>query len=113
MEERLFLPPIHPTYFYIDTFKVDVEIDLEDFREDLESLTNIAIFLRMSQEVISKGYDRRAEPLIDYSQSQILTLYGHIDTLYSIQRKKQLAEEKEAKRIEKELTKITRAQKKQ
>ena len=79
----------------------------------MESLTNIAIFLRMLQEVISRA-NTRAKPLIHYSQSQILTLDGHVNTLHTIQQKKeQLAQEKEAKRIEKELTKIAKVQEKQ
>ena len=77
---------------------------------DLESLTTITNFLRMPQEVIPR-VNTRTEPLIDYNQNQILTLDGHVDTLHNNQqRKEELTQEKEAKKILRELITKRRAQ---
>ena len=59
----------------------------------------------MPQEVVTIKKSR-AEPFIDYFQSQIITLAQYMDTLYSIAaKKKKIIEEREAKKVERELTK--------
>ena len=89
-EDGLPLPPTQPTHYYVDSLEGDAEIDVdveeEDIQEDLEAPTNIGTFLKMSQEMISK-VNTRAESIIDYSQSQILTSDGHVDTLYNKEKK--------------------------
>ena len=117
MEEGLPPTPTHATHFYVDSLEAHTEIDvgLEDdnIEERLESPTTITTFLRMPQVVVPRP-NTRAEPLVDYSQSQIITSDEHVDNFYSIQqRKEEIAQEKEAKRVERELTKVVRAQQRQ
>ena len=70
-------------------------------------------FLKIPQEVVTTRR-LRAKSLMDYSQSQNLTSNEHVDTLYTIaQKRKQLAQEKETRRIEKELIKYARTTEKQ
>ena len=89
---------------------MDDEDVLESDKNEKEPSTqdNISRFLSLPQEVfISRT---RAKPIIDYSQSQILISAKHMDTLHSIVKNKdQLAQEKEAKRIERKLIKHERA----
>ena len=115
MEEGLPPAPTHATH--VDSLETHAEIDVglrdDDIEERLESPTTITTFLRMPQVVVSR-LSTRIEPLVDYSQSQILTSDEHVDNLYSIQqRKEEIAQEKEAKRVERELTKVARAQQRQ
>ena len=118
MDKGLPQPPTNPSHFYVDSLDVEIELDVEGVQDEdievhMESPRNIATFLRMPQKEIPRA-TTRVEPLIDYSQSQILTSDGHVDNLHTIQqRKDQLAQEKEVKRIEKELTKSARAKEKQ
>ena len=52
----------------------------------------------------------RAEALVDYSQSHILTSNEHVDKLHTIlEKKEQIAQEKEKRRMEKEFIKHARA----
>ena len=116
-EEGLPLPPIHAIHFHVDSLEADAEIDVgledDDIEERLESPTTITTFLRMPQEVVPRP-NTKAKSLVDYSQSQIITSDEHVDNLYSIQqRKEEIALEKEAKRVERELTKVARAQERQ
>ena len=91
MEEGLPPIPTHATHFYVDSLEAHVEIDVplenDDIEERLESPTNITTFLRMPQVVLSRP-NTRVEPLVDYSQSQIITSDEYVDNLYSIQQKK-------------------------
>ena len=117
MEEDLPPTPTHATHFYVDSLETHAEIDVgledDDIEERLESPTTITTFLRMPQVVVSR-HNTRAEPLVDYSQNQIITSDEHIENLYSIQqRKEEIAQGKESKKVERELTKVAKAQQRQ
>ena len=53
---------------------------------------------RPVQLIRTDGHVDNPEPFTDYSQSQILTLAKHMDTLYSIAEKKQLGLKKKQKK---------------
>ena len=76
MEEGLPPTPTHATHFYVDSLEAHAEIDVgledDDIEERLETPTTIITFLRMPQVVVSRP-NKRVEPLVDYSQSQIIT----------------------------------------
>ena len=84
MEEGLPPTPTHAIHFYVDSLEAHAEIDVpledDDIEERLESPTNITTFLRMPEVVVSRP-NTKAEPLVDYSQSQILTSDEHVDNL--------------------------------
>ena len=89
MENGLPPPPTNSTHFFVDSLDAKIELDVEgvedeDIEVHMELLRNIATFLRMPQEIIPRA-NSRAEPLIDYSQSQILTSDGRVDNLHTIQ----------------------------
>ena len=93
----------------MDSVQEDVLGDDKDEEESPSTHDNISNFLRMFQEVVTIKKSR-AEPFIDYSQSQIITSIQHVDTLYSIAAKKEkIAEKREAKKVERELIKQARA----
>ena len=117
MEEGLPPTPTHAIQFYVDSLEAHAETDIpledDDIEERLESPTNIITFLTMPEVVVSRP-NTRAEPLVDYSQSQIITSDEYVDNFYGIQqKKKKIAQEKEAKRVERELTKVAKAQQRQ
>ena len=105
MGEDIAPPSPHVTYYYVDSIEEDVLGDNEDEEESPSTHDNISNFLRMPQEVVTIKKSR-VEPFINYSQSQIVTLAQHVDTLHSIAAKKEkIVEEREAKKVERELTK--------
>ena len=109
MGEDIALPSPHATYYYVNSVQEDVLGDDEDEEESPSLHDNIFNFLRMPQEVVTIKKSR-AEPFIDYSQSQIVTSAQHVDTLHSITTKKEkIAEESETKKMERKLTKQARA----
>ena len=109
MEEDISPPSPHATHYYMDSVQEDVFGDDEDEKESPSTHDNISNFLRMLQEVVTIKKSR-TKPFIDYSQSQIVTSAQHVDTLHSIAaKKKKIAKEREAKKVEKELTKQARA----
>ena len=114
MEEGLPSPPSNPIHFYVDNEDVD---DLQE--EELGSQDppptqpNISTFLRLPQQDVPT-HRSILEPLVDYSQSQILTSNDHVSTLESIAQKKiEVARERERKKIEKEYNKSARELEKQ
>ena len=112
MGEDIVPPSQHATYYYVDSMQEDVFGDDKDEEENPSIHDNISNFLRMPQEVVTIK-KARAEPFIDYSQSQILTSAQHVDALHNIAAKKEkIAEEREAKKVEREFTKEARAAKK-
>ena len=88
MEEGLPSPSSNPIHFYMDNENVD---DLQE--EELSSQDppptqpNISTFLRLPQQDVPT-HRSTLEPLVDYSQSQILTSNDHVSTLESIAQKK-------------------------
>ena len=110
------------THYYVDveasssqeqSYLVDVDGE-EDLQKPLapEDPTNINQFLRLPQEPPSRS-NARHEPLVDYSQSHVLTSNKHVETLKRISRNKEtIAKEKAEKAKTKEATKRKRAQEK-
>ena len=88
MEEGLPSPPSNPIHFYVDHKDVD---DLQE--EELGSQDppprqhNISTFLRLPQQDVPT-HRSTLKPLVDYSQSQILTSNDHVSTLETIAQKK-------------------------
>ena len=72
MEEGIPPPSPNATDYYVDSIEENGIGDDEDTEEDLSIHNNISNFLRMPQEVVTIK-EPRLEPLIDYSQSHILT----------------------------------------
>ena len=102
MEKDLPFPT--PFTFYVDNEDED-ELQEELSQGEPPTKCNISTFLRLPQKVVSR-HRPTYKPLKDYSQSQILTLHAHVETLQTIaQRKEDVAIEKERKKLEKELTK--------
>ena len=107
IEEGIPFPPSNATHFFVNN--EEEEVGEEDIVEDSPPTHNITNLLRLPQELPSRGRSN-FEPLVDYSQSQVITSNLHLESLYDIQEKKKApAREKEAIRIERELTKNTRA----
>ena len=90
-------PSPNATHYYVDSVQEDVLGDDEDEEESPSTHDNISNFLRMPQEVVTIKKSR-AEPFIDYSQSQIVTSAQHVDTLHSIATKKRKLHKKEKQR---------------
>ena len=87
--------------------------DDEDVELEPSTQKNISYFSKMPQEVVTTKKSR-AKPLVDYSQSQILTSREHVEALHKIaQKKEELAQGRKAKKVERELTKHARAAEKQ
>ena len=105
--EGILPPPSNPTHFYVDNEDEDDMIE-ELFQEEQPTHHNISTFLRLPQEKVARERPI-CEPLIDYSQSQIVTSDAYVETIENIaQKKKKDATKKETKRLEKEQTKQTK-----
>ena len=112
IEEGLPSPLSNPTHFYVEN---EDESDLveELSQEEPPSYHNISTFFRLPQEIDTRNRVI-CEPLVDYTQSQILTSNVYLETLQNIAHKKEeITIEKERKRLEKELTKEKREAKRQ
>ena len=105
------IPPSSPNaiHYYVNSMEDEDGLDIDEDVEEPYTQNNISNFLRLPQEVVTtRRY--RAEPLVDYSQSQILTLVEHVNILHnSAEKKDQLLQEKDARRVERKFTKHTRA----
>ena len=111
MEEGIPPPPSHVTHLFVDNEEDGHDIALS--QEEPPVHGNISTFLKLPQGIL---VTRRAtyEPLVNYSQFQIITSDSHVETLHKIaKRKEQLAKEKEAKILERKLTKVAGAAEKQ
>ena len=110
MEEGIPPPPSNPTHFFVDA-EIEEGAEDVDLSQDPPIVANISTFLRLPQQVNTRT-KARFEPMVNYSQSQILTTNEHVQTLEAIaQKKEEVAIEKERRRVEKELTKTMRATK--
>ena len=116
LEEGLPSPPSNPIHFYVDNEDVD---DLQE--EELGSQDppptqhNISTFLRLPQQDVPT-HRYTLEPLVDYSQSQILTSNDHVNTLETIAQKKRTCKgkgkEKDRKGAKQECKRIGETKKK-
>ena len=100
IEEGLPPPPTNPTHFYVDNEEEEHQEEHQEelSQEDAPTHNHISTCLRLPQE--NQPRQRVAcEPIVDYSQSQILTNDSHVENLQSIaQRKKELCIERERKK---------------
>ena len=107
IEEGLPPPPTNPTHFYVDNEEEEhqEEHQKELLQEDAPIHNHISTCLRLPQE--NQPRQRVAcEPIVDYSQSQILNSDSHVENLQSIaQRKRELCIERKRKKQQRKLTK--------
>ena len=86
MEEGISSPSPNSIHYYVNSMEdEDALHDDEDVKKP-STQDNISRFLNLPQEVIIPR-KTRAKPLIDYSQSHILTSVEHVETLHSIANK--------------------------
>ena len=97
MEEGIPPPSPNAIHYYVNSMQDPNSIG-EDADVKLEPPTqeNIFNFLRMFQKVVIIR-KTRAEPLMDYSQSQILTSREHVESLHNIGQKRATCTRKKSK----------------
>ena len=85
MEEGLPPPPSNPTHFHVHN-KDENDLVEKVSQEKPPSHHNLSTFLRLPQEVDTRNRIT-CEPLVDYTQSQILTSDVHVETLFKGKKK--------------------------
>ena len=86
MEDGI-LPPLCNTIQCFVHNEQDLELEEEVVKEE-SLVSNISTFLKMPQQVPSRSKPS-IEHLVEYSQSQILTLDAHVDALNAIVKRKE------------------------
>ena len=113
VEEGLPSPPRHCTHYYVS---VEEEPTIPSTTCSLavpDSAQPLSQFLKLPQIEMPMSTKGRAEPIIDYSHSQILTFNEHVGKLRRIADKKAMVEEQKAAKLrQRELTKRRRAEEK-
>ena len=112
MEEDIPDPPTHYTHYYV-SIEDECSYLHESSIAELVSSQPCSQFLKLPQIQIPSSSRVTSEPIIDYSNSQILTSTAHVDKLNNILEKKARVEEERArKQEEREPNKAKRAEEK-